>query len=603
MFTQRVCDGEPIACGDLIAFLKNLHGRSTSGRITSAAAAPAPALLSSRKAPLSHNAPQSQESSSNAHTWRRGTTGGDGKLVGAAAAAAADDTKKSAPPVLAPGPPSSFTAAIGEKPEPRCRSTCPVALDPGTARPAALRTLRDVASARRADCRRRKDEAGRDRHVTKQKKQVSAGQEPFSPRKRVASVGVDRRRKHQVGREQHDAKQKHASTAKQETSSQGRRTGGSSTVSHKRDVAATAEKDTTTTTQDGSSRGMSPVEHGEKGECCCRAEQESRALGANGMATDTKTSSKCCGNERTGRVLRTSGRVTDVNPSSNCRGREQTRRASGASGTVTSAKKPSSGRAIRPCCPSQRGESVGRDKGPRAASSVLATAAIPRNSRAPARSVSAADDIPSSRSARSWSPPKRCESAGRGRRPGAASASSGPVNAVPTKNRVPARLTSAPPPLCKGSGARRGLSEKAPLSQGVPCGLSEKVPLCDDDAPRGLIEKATESRVVSAETIRGTGKRRAERRGILRWMGRLGLKVRLVVWLNAVILLYLFSSFLSICCVSSPFLLLLFPSRNSDRGSHSWLFSPLPTTVGALHLCCDSGLALSSLAELRTTRT
>ena len=40
-------------------------------------------------------------------------------------------------------------------------------------------------------------------------------------------------------------------------------------------------------------------------------------------------------------------------------------------------------------------------------------------------------------------------------------------------------------------------------------------------------------------------------------------------------------------------------SHNSDPGSHSRLFSPLPTTVRAFHFCREMASALSSLVDLR----
>ena len=39
--------------------------------------------------------------------------------------------------------------------------------------------------------------------------------------------------------------------------------------------------------------------------------------------------------------------------------------------------------------------------------------------------------------------------------------------------------------------------------------------------------------------------------------------------------------------------------RNSDPGSHSGLFSPLPTAVHALHFCREKTSALSSLVDSR----
>ena len=43
-----------------------------------------------------------------------------------------------------------------------------------------------------------------------------------------------------------------------------------------------------------------------------------------------------------------------------------------------------------------------------------------------------------------------------------------------------------------------------------------------------------------------------------------------------------------------PFLFSFPPSRNSDPGSHSWLFSPFPTTVRALHFYREKISALPS---------
>ena len=50
---------------------------------------------------------------------------------------------------------------------------------------------------------------------------------------------------------------------------------------------------------------------------------------------------------------------------------------------------------------------------------------------------------------------------------------------------------------------------------------------------------------------------------------------------------------------SSPFLLSPAPSRNSDPGSHSRLFSPLPTTMRAFHFSREKTSALSSLVDSR----
>ena len=62
--------------------------------------------------------------------------------------------------------------------------------------------------------------------------------------------------------------------------------------------------------------------------------------------------------------------------------------------------------------------------------------------------------------------------------------------------------------------------------------------------------------------------------------------------------------FFIIMIFSIPFIIfaLLFslpPSRNSDPGSHSSLFPPLPTTVRALHCCREKISALSSLVDSR----
>ena len=43
------------------------------------------------------------------------------------------------------------------------------------------------------------------------------------------------------------------------------------------------------------------------------------------------------------------------------------------------------------------------------------------------------------------------------------------------------------------------------------------------------------------------------------------------------------------------------PSRNSDPGSHCWLFSPLPATVRALNFYREKTSAFSSLVDLRRT--
>ena len=53
--------------------------------------------------------------------------------------------------------------------------------------------------------------------------------------------------------------------------------------------------------------------------------------------------------------------------------------------------------------------------------------------------------------------------------------------------------------------------------------------------------------------------------------------------------------------LSSPFFLYLPPSRNSDPGSHSRLFSPLPTTVRALHFYREKISAVFSLVDSRRT--
>ena len=51
--------------------------------------------------------------------------------------------------------------------------------------------------------------------------------------------------------------------------------------------------------------------------------------------------------------------------------------------------------------------------------------------------------------------------------------------------------------------------------------------------------------------------------------------------------------------VSSPLFFFLPPSRNSDPRSHSRLFSPLPTTVRALHFIAKKISAVSSLVDSR----
>ena len=55
---------------------------------------------------------------------------------------------------------------------------------------------------------------------------------------------------------------------------------------------------------------------------------------------------------------------------------------------------------------------------------------------------------------------------------------------------------------------------------------------------------------------------------------------------------------------STPFiiftgLVLVPPSRNSDPGSHSRLFSPLPTAVRALHFYREKDSALSAIVDWR----
>ena len=59
--------------------------------------------------------------------------------------------------------------------------------------------------------------------------------------------------------------------------------------------------------------------------------------------------------------------------------------------------------------------------------------------------------------------------------------------------------------------------------------------------------------------------------------------------------LFLFSSYL----LSSSFLLLLPHSHNSDPGSHSRRFFPLPTTARAFLFDREKTSALASLVELR----
>ena len=52
-----------------------------------------------------------------------------------------------------------------------------------------------------------------------------------------------------------------------------------------------------------------------------------------------------------------------------------------------------------------------------------------------------------------------------------------------------------------------------------------------------------------------------------------------------------------------PFMIFAFPCslprRNSDPGSHSRLFSPLPSTVRALHFYRENSLAVASLVDPR----
>ena len=54
-----------------------------------------------------------------------------------------------------------------------------------------------------------------------------------------------------------------------------------------------------------------------------------------------------------------------------------------------------------------------------------------------------------------------------------------------------------------------------------------------------------------------------------------------------------------ILCIRFSLLFSFPPSRNSDPGSHSRLFSPLPTSVRALHFYPEKTLALSSLVDSR----
>ena len=51
--------------------------------------------------------------------------------------------------------------------------------------------------------------------------------------------------------------------------------------------------------------------------------------------------------------------------------------------------------------------------------------------------------------------------------------------------------------------------------------------------------------------------------------------------------------------LSSPLLLLLLHSRNSDPGLHSRLFSALPTAVRSLRFCCVKGSVFASLVDSR----
>lgn len=282
-----------------------------------------------------------------------------------------------------------------------------------------------------------------------------------------------------------------------------------------------------------------------KGKCCCGTEQTRYVLEASGRAAIAKPPLKCGENYQMRRASGANGTATNAKPPSKYCGNEQLRRALEASGTATKARPPSIS-ARSSWRPSRRGESVARGRGSGAASSVAASAApISGNSRALARLKSASGAKVSSKiTRRSWSP-QRSESAGRGgRRPGASfSASPSVAAAVPRNDRPPARIASSPPPLCNSapcglSGKAslctitpHGLFEKAQLCKGSPRGIRKKASLCNR-APCGLSEKAVVSRMVSLETIRGAGRRRAVSRDILRWMARLGLKVGRVVCLE-----------------------------------------------------------------------
>ena len=68
---------------------------------------------------------------------------------------------------------------------------------------------------------------------------------------------------------------------------------------------------------------------------------------------------------------------------------------------------------------------------------------------------------------------------------------------------------------------------------------------------------------------------------------------------RALCIYQVYSIYIPIHSLSSPFFFSLPPSRNSDTGSHSRLFSPLATTVRALHFYCEKISALSSLVDSR----
>ncbi|CAM9171887.1 unnamed protein product, partial [Laminaria digitata] len=507
-FVQRVCDGEPIACGDLLAFLKHLHGRgdASGSMIASAAPASAPAPLVWKET-SSHNARLSQEGGKPTLSWCRRRTTGEGGNHAATAAAAVSDTNQP-PPVFPPRLPlrlsPPFSAAGGEKPEPRCQSTCPMALEPGEARPAALNTLRGVASARRADNRRRQeDKAGVAEQRDTKLQQAAPTRETSSHRGgHVASAGFDTRKQDKAGVEEHDAKKQKQAAPTRETSSRGGRCVASAGVDTRRqDKVGRQQHDT----KEQKKQKLAPKQQGETsspgGRCCVasagvgrqrkykvgREEQHgTEEQKQKQQASNTKQEACIPG----GRDVASAG--VDRRPKHNaglgqvdskqeqvaplkqepfsseerqvhnllpvCQKRAATtatkamaekRTTSTAHGSSRRTSLAKHGEKGKCCCGTA--ERTSRVSG---ASGVTTYATPPlrccgteQTKRvAGAKNGMAADTKPVPRSARrSWSPRERCASAGRGGGPGASSSVpvSAAARAVPIINRAPARLASA----------------------------------------------------------------------------------------------------------------------------------------------------------------